>query len=312
MEVAIGSLVMRNPIMLASGTVGYGYEYEGLIDFGSVGAVVTKTINLEPRRGNAPPRLVETEGGLLNSIGLENVGLAAFLTEKLPKAAALPTAIVASIAGESEDEFAELSAALGTDARIAAIEINISCPNVKRRERPLWDDPEGAAATTAAARRRTTLPLLVKLSPNTASSAAMAAAVERAGADAVVVANTLPAMRIDIENKRPALANVTGGLSGAALMPVNLALTWIVSGAVSIPVIGCGGVRSPGDALEYIMAGATAVQVGTAVFSDPLAPAAIAEGLSEFAASETDGSISGLIGLARKETRQCLRAKRAD
>ncbi len=310
--VTVGGLAMRNPIMLASGTVGYGPEYEGVIDFGTVGAIVMKTVTLEPRSGNRPPRLRETRGGLLNAIGLENVGLEAFLADKLPQAAGLGAPLVASVAGKSPSEFAELTREVAARDEVAAVELNVSCPNVERPRRPLWADPEGVEKTVSAARVETQKTLLLKLSPNAADVLSVAEAGERGGADALVVANTLPAMRIDLGKRAPALGNVTGGLSGAALMPVNLSLVWRVYGAVSVPIVGSGGIATASDALEYLMAGATAFQVGTALFADPEAAGTIAEGLLE--QMEADGARTPgyYTGLARKETTACRETVGAD
>jgi len=291
--------------MLASGTVGYGPEYEGIIDFEVTGAIVTKTITLEPREGNAPPRLVETHGGLLNAIGLENVGLEQFLAERLPEAARLSVPIVASVAGTNPEGFGQLAAAVGERDEVAAIELNISCPNVERPRNPVWSDPAAVAEIVSAARAATSKTLSLKLSPNTSDILSVAEAAERAGADALTVANTLPGMRIDIKRRRPALGNTTGGLSGAALMPVNLALVWKVAGHVSIPVIGSGGLADTGDALEFLAAGATAVQVGTALFANPAAPAEIAKGLKTYMEENNLASMDGLIGMAREERRIC-------
>jgi len=301
----IGDLTMRSPVMLASGTVGYGPEYEGIIDFEATGAMVTKTITLEPREGNAPPRLVETPGGLLNAIGLENVGLERFLAEKLPEAARLRVPIVASVAGTEPAEFGQLAAAVGERDEVAAIELNISCPNVERPRNPIWSDPVAVGEIVSAARRATGKTLSLKLSPNTSDILSVAEAAERAGADALTVANTLPGMRIDIERRRPALGNVTGGLSGKALMPVNLALVWKVAGHVSIPVVGSGGLADTGDALEFLAAGAVAVQVGTALFGNPEAPSEIAEGLRNYMKENGLASMDELVGMAREERRAC-------
>ncbi|MBD3348576.1 MAG: dihydroorotate dehydrogenase [Candidatus Eisenbacteria bacterium] len=291
---------MRTPVMLASGTVGYGAEYEGLIDFGAVGAIVLKTVTVQPREGNRPPRLCETEAGLLNAIGLENVGIERFLEEELPRASRLPAPLVASVGGGDVEEFAELARAAGEREEIAAVELNISCPNVERRRLPLWADPDRVKEVVVEARTETSKPLLVKLSPKAGDVVSVAQAAERAGADALVVGNTLPGMRIDVDARAPRLGNATGGLSGPALLPVNLALVWEVSAAVTVPVVGSGGVRTADHALEYVMAGATAVQVGTAVFSDPRAPSLIASGLAR--TLERDGleDVSPYVGLARK------------
>jgi dihydroorotate dehydrogenase (NAD+) catalytic subunit len=305
LRVVVGGLAMRSPVVLASGTVGYGVEYAGLVDFEAVGAVVTKTITLAPRAGNRPPRLCETPSGLLNAIGLENVGLPAFLSEKLPESASLPTPLVASVAGQTPDEFAALAAAVGAREEVGAVELNISCPNVARPRRPLWADPEATAAVVAAARAETGKPLFVKLSPAVADAESVAQAAVSAGADALVVANTMPGMRVDIAKRRPALGAVTGGLSGAALLPVNLALVWKVVGCVQAPVIGSGGVSSAEDALEYLMAGATAVEIGTALFRNPATASRIVEGLA--AHMERDGieRVTDYVGLAREATRRC-------
>lgn len=305
LSTTVGTLRMRNPVMLASGTVGYGTEYEGLIDFESVGAIVLKTVTLEPRKGNSPPRLRETEGGLLNAIGLENVGLESFLETKLPEAARLPAPLVASAAAADPAGFAELAREMGARSEVAAVELNISCPNVERARRPLWADPAGVGEVVAAARAETDRPLLVKLSPNAADVVSVAVAAERAGADALVVANTLPGMRIDIDARRPALGNITGGLSGPALMPVNLALVWSVSREVSVPIVGSGGIRTSGDALEYMMAGATAVQVGTALFTDPRAPGLIAAGLDKRMRSDGFTTPRSYVGLAHGKAAGC-------
>ena len=293
--------------MLASGTVGYGPEYEGIIDFGATGAIVTKTITLEPREGNAPPRLVETHGGLLNAIGLENVGLRAFLAEKLPEAARLSVPVVASVAGTNPAQFGQLAAAVGERDEVAAVELNISCPNVERPRNPVWSDPAAVAEIVSVARAATDKMLSLKLSPNTSDILGVAEAAEGAGADALTVANTLPGMRIDIKRRRPALGNTTGGLSGRALMPVNLALVWQVAGHVSIPVIGSGGIGDTGDALEFLAAGAAAVQVGTALFANPAAPAEIAKGLQMYMEENNLASMDELVGMAREERRTCAK-----
>jgi dihydroorotate dehydrogenase (NAD+) catalytic subunit len=303
----IGGLEMRSPVMLASGTVGYGPEYEGVVDLEVAGAILTKTITVEPRRGNAPPRLVETEGGMLNAIGLENVGLERFLEEKLPEAARLPVPVVASVAGTEPSQFERLAGELGGREEISAIELNISCPNVERPRNPAWSDPGAVGEVVSAARAATGRTLILKLSPNTADILSVAEAGERAGADALTVANTLPGMRIDTKRMRPALGNMTGGLSGRALLPVNLALVWKVAGHVGVPVIGSGGVADSGSALEYLAAGAVAVQVGTALFSNPAAPAEIVEGLTNCLQERNLDSIEELIGMAREERTVCAK-----
>lgn len=301
----IAGLDLRTPVLLASGTVGYGPEYEGLIDFGSVGALVMKTVTPEPRTGNPPPRLVETPCGMLNAIGLENVGLERFLDEKLPEASELPVPLVASVAGTSTGEFASLAGAIGERSEVSAVELNISCPNVEREMKPVWADPGAVAEIVSASKRSTGSPVIVKLSPNTARVVEVAEAAEAAGADALTVANTMPGMRIDLGRMRPALGNETGGLSGRALFPINLALVWKVAENVSVPVIGSGGVFSAETALEFIAAGAAAVQVGTAVFSDPRAPETICSGLREYLETNGLDSIGELVGAAREERIVC-------
>jgi len=305
LSVRIGELSLRSPIVLASGIVGYGTEYGPLIDLDAVGAVVLKTVTLEPRRGNRPPRLRETEGGLLNAIGLENVGLESFLEEKLPESAGLPVPLVASVGPSDADESARLAGAIGARDEVVAVELNISCPNVERARLPLWADPEGVLDVVTAAREATSKPVLVKLSPNVADIVSVALAAERAGADALVVANTLTGMRIDLERRAPALGNVTGGLSGPALLPVNLALVWKVSEAVAIPIVGSGGASTAGHVLEYMMAGATAVQVGTAIFADPRAPELMAHDLERTMTEDGCDSLADYVGLARRTGVRC-------
>ncbi len=295
----LAGFTLRTPILLASGTAGYGTEISGVVDLAYVGAIVTKTVTPAPRAGNRPPRLVETPGGLLNAIGLENVGVERFLAEKLPAAAALGPPVIVSIAADDPEGFARLASLVGSRPETAAVEVNISCPNIERARRPAWDDPEAAARIVAAVRGATTKPLMVKLSPNTADAAGVAGAAERAGADALVVANTLPGMRIDIAARRPALGNATGGLSGRAILPVNLALVWKIAGEVGIPIVGSGGVSSADDALEYLLAGACAVQVGTALFLDPDTPGLIARGLMEHMRQDGAGRVGDYVGLAR-------------
>ena len=255
---------------------------------------------MRPRAGNRPPRLRETASGLLNASGLEE-----FLGEKLPEAAGLGVPIVASIAGLSPAEHATLAGRIGAHPAVAAIEVNISCPNIERPRNPVWADPQATAEVVRAARGATDATLLVKLSPNAADVLSVAEAAEGEGADALVVANTLPAMRIDVDRRAPALGNVTGGLSGAALMPVNLALVWRVSEVVGVPIVGSGGIATADDALEYLMAGACVFEVGTALFSRPEAPAEIVEGLRSQMARDGVESLGEYVGLAHKEGTPC-------
>jgi len=301
LRVELAGLTLRNPVVLASGTVGYGHEYRDLVEFETIGAFVTKTITVDPRPGNAPPRLVEAGGGLLNAIGLENVGLERFLSEKLPEAAGLPAPLIASVAGTTAAEIEHLACSVGERPEVAALEINISCPNVKRVACPLWGDPEGAAAFVSAARAATGKPLFLKLSPQASNVQAVAAACADAGADALVAANTMTGMRIDTATRRPVLGNATGGLSGPPLKPVNLALVWRIAGEVGVPVIGSGGAATSEDVLEYMMAGATAVEMGTALYRDPGAATAVIGGLVEHMEQDRTDRIVTYIGAARGE-----------
>ena len=259
LRVNIAGLELANPVLTASGTFGYGAEFAGLLDLSRLGGIVTKGISLKPRPGNPPPRIVETAGGMLNAIGLENVGVERFITEKLPFLRDCGARVIVNILGDSEDDYAELAARLDGAPGVDALELNISCPNVRHGGIAFGADPRMAAAVTRAAKARTRLPVIVKLSPNVTDIALMARAVEEAGADAVSLINTLVGMAIDIHKRRPVLANRTGGLSGPAVKPVALRMVWQVARAVSIPVIGIGGIASAEDALEFLLAGATGI-----------------------------------------------------
>ncbi len=293
-------LLLANPVMTASGTFGYGTEYSHLFDIQKLGAIVCKGTTLEPRDGNAQPRIVETDNGLLNSIGLQNIGIAALIREKAPIWAKWRVPVIVNIAGETIDEYAALANTLDGVAGVSALEINISCPNVKAGGAEFGANAESAARVTAAVRRSTSLPLLVKLTPNTSDIAKVAMAVAEAGADAISLINTLKGMSIDIDKRRPLLGNITGGLSGPAIKPVALAMVYEVGGAVDLPVVGCGGILKALDALEFIMAGASAVQVGTASFINPRATLDILEGIERFMTEEGIEDITDLIGAARR------------
>jgi dihydroorotate dehydrogenase (NAD+) catalytic subunit len=291
-------LGLANPVMTASGTFGYGTEYSHLFDIQRLGAIVCKGTTLKPRQGNPQPRLAEVEQGLLNSVGLENIGLQALTEEKAPVWAGWRVPVIVNIAAGSVADYALLASGLDGVAGVAALEVNISCPNIKDGCE-FGANPESAAAVTEAVRKATSLPLLVKLSPATASIAAMARAVAAAGADAITVMNTLKGMAIDVGKRRPLLGNVTGGLSGPAVKPVALAMVYEVAGATDVPVIGCGGIANAADALEFIMAGASAVQVGTASLVNPRAPIEIIEGLEKYLAEEGIKDIKDLVGVGR-------------
>jgi len=292
-------LLLANPVMTASGAFGYGTEDNHLFDIQRLGAIVCKGTTLEPRDGNPQPRLMETAGGLLNSIGLQNIGIAALIKEKAPIWAKWRVPVIVNIAGETIDEYAELAETLDGVAGVSALEVNISCPNIKAGGAEFGANAESAARVTAAVRRATSLPVLVKLTPSVSDIAAIATAVAEAGADAISLINTLKGMAIDIDKRKPLLGSVTGGLSGPAIKPVALAMVYQVAGAVEIPIIGCGGITTADDAIEFIMAGASAVQVGTAGMVNPRAPVDILEGIEEFMLKEGIESITGLIGIAR-------------
>ncbi len=296
MSVEIGSLKLRNPVMTASGTFGYGEEFSQYVDLEKIGAFVTKGLSLKPRAGNPTPRIVETPGGMLNAIGLQNVGIDAFIQKKVPFLRSVNTPAIANFFGYTPDEYAELAGRLDAIPEVAALEVNISCPNVKQGGIVFGTDPGCAASVVAACRAATKKTLIVKLSPNVTDIVEMAQACEGAGADALSVINTLTGMAIDLERRRPVLANVTGGLSGPAIKPIALRMVWQVARAVKVPVIGIGGIMSATDALEFILAGATAVQVGTASFVNPAAAQEIAEGMEQWLAARGIADIKSLIG----------------
>lgn len=295
LSVKIGELELSNPILLASGTCGYGPELSDLVELGALGGLITKTVTVRPRPGNPPPRVAETPSGLLNSIGLENVGIDAFLADKVPAFEALPTAVVVSVGGEAVSEYVELASAINGAPGVRGLELNISCPNVDRGM-AFGSDPSLAYEVVAACRSCYELPLVAKLTPNTADIAGVAKACESAGADAVTVANTFLGLKVDLESRRPALRRGCGGLSGPAIRPMSVAKVWDVSKAVSIPIIGSGGISGPEDALEHIVAGASAVQVGTATFFDPGAAESVIGGLVDYCVKNGMASVAELVG----------------
>jgi dihydroorotate dehydrogenase (NAD+) catalytic subunit len=293
-------LLLANPVMTASGTFGYGTEYSQVFDIQKLGAIVCKGTTLDPREGNPQPRLWETASGILNSIGLQNIGVKALIREKAPVWAGWQVQVIVNIAGETIDDYAKLAEELDGVAGISGIEVNISCPNVKVGGADFGANPESAAGVTAAVRAATSLPVLVKLTPNTGDIVQVAIAVAEAGADAISLINSLKGMAIDIDKHRPVLGNIIGGLSGPAIKPVALAMVYEVAGAIDLPVIGCGGITSAGDAIEFIMAGASAVQVGSATFSNPQASLDVLEGIEQFMQDEGIKSLSEIIGVARR------------
>ena len=286
--------------MTASGTFGYGTEYSHLFDIQRLGAIVCKGTTLEPGEGNPQPRLAETACGVLNSIGMQNIGVDALIKEKAPIWAGWRVPVMVNIAGETVDDYAKVAGKLDGVAGISAIEVNIGCPNIKAGGAEFGSDPKSAAEVTAAVKKATSLPVLVKLTPHTSDIAEVAIAVAEAEADAISAINTIKGVAIDINRRRPLLGNITGGLSGPAIKPVALCMVYEVAGAVEIPVIGCGGIATASDAIEFIMAGASAIQVGTAGFANPRAPLDILEGIARFMEKEGIKDITELIGVAQR------------
>jgi dihydroorotate dehydrogenase (NAD+) catalytic subunit len=294
----IGAMAMKNPVMVASGIFGYGDEFRGLADYGELGALVLKTITKEPRAGNPPAcRTAETPAGMVNAIGLENVGLDAFVRDKLPTAMEYGTNIIASIAGDTPEEFAECARALD-ETDVAAVELNISCPNVKKGGMAFGVDAVASAEVVSAVRAATGKPVIAKLTPNVTDIAAIARSCEQAGADALSLTNTFPAMVIDVERRCPLLAAGTGGLSGPAIRPGAVYRVYQVAQAVAIPVIGMGGIWNASDALEFILAGASAIAVGTVLYADPAAANRVLAGIREYLERHDVARLADLIGAA--------------
>jgi len=296
LSVSVSGLQFRNPVITASGTFGYGIEFSPFFDLSLLGGICTKGISLEPRPGNNPGRIIETPSGMLNAIGLENVGVQSFIDDKLPGLDGYDTHIIANILGKSVDEFVEITERLNPCAKVSALEINISCPNVAQGGLQFSQDPEMAAQVTRAVKEISVKPVWVKLSPNVTDISSFARACEDAGADALTLVNTFVGMSIDVHRRRPMLSNVIGGLSGPAIRPLAVRLVYQASRAVAIPVVGIGGIVSARDALEFIIAGATAVQVGTANFIDPLASVKILEGLETYCREQGISNIRELVG----------------
>jgi len=299
LRVNIGGIEINNPVMTASGTFGYASEFVELVDLNRLGAIVVKGLSLEPSRGNPPPRIVETPCGMLNAIGLENVGLTAFVKKKLPFLNSLDTPVFVNIYGRRTEEYAELAARLEDIDGVSGIEVNISCPNVKSGGMAFGAYPESAADVVRAIRKQTTKPLMIKLSPNVTDITEIAKSVEAEGADSISLINTITGMAVDIETRRPKLANITGGLSGPAIKPVALRMVWQVAQTVNIPVIGIGGIMNDKDALEFLIAGAVAVQVGTANFINPHATTDIIDGIETFLMERNISNISDIIATLR-------------
>ena len=296
-------LALSNPVMIAAGIAGYGTEYAEVVDIQKLGAIVCKGTTLMPRKGNPQPRLVETADGLLNSVGLENIGVDALIKEEAPVWARWRVPVIVNVAGETIDEYVAVSRKLEGVPGVSGIELNISCPNVSAGGMEFGVDPELAAQVTAAVKAATSLPVIVKLSPNVTDIRKIALAVEEAGADAMCLINTLKGMAIDINRRKPCLGNIAGGVSGPVIKPVALYMVFETAKVVRIPVIGCGGIACTEDALEFIMAGATAVQIGTACLTNPDICLTILEGIKHFMLDKGVENLVDLIGAARDSGR---------
>jgi dihydroorotate dehydrogenase (NAD+) catalytic subunit len=296
LRVDIGGLILQNPVMTASGTFGYAMEFKSLVDLDRLGGVVVKGLSLEPSKGNPPPRIAETACGMLNAIGLENVGLDLFIEKKVPFLSKLNIPVFANIYGTSVDAYGMLAERLNDVEAISGVEVNISCPNVKEGGIAFGSDPQMAHKVTQTVRSRYTKHITIKLSPNVTDIVQIAKSVEDSGADAVSLINTLTGMAIDIQSRKPKIANVTGGLSGPAIKPVAVRMVWQVAQAVNVPVIGIGGIMTADDALEFIIAGAAAVQVGTANFVNPKATMEIIAGIESYLIEKRMNAVTALIG----------------
>lgn len=301
LSVNIAGIRMKNPVMTASGTFGFGEAYRDFFSPGELGAIVVKGVTPEPRQGNPPPRIVETPAGMLNAIGLENPGVEAVLEEYLPALAEYETPVIVNIAGSTVEEYGLVAEMLTSSPVVKGLEVNISCPNVKAGGMAFGSQPAMAARVIGKVRASTHLPVIAKLSPNVTDVVEMAVAVEEAGADAISLINTLLGMAIDIKKKKPVLANVMGGLSGPAVKPVALRMVWQVAQKVKVPVIGLGGIVTAEDALEFIMAGATAVAVGTGQFVNPRCAPDVIDGLQKYCRLNEIDKITRLTGIAWKE-----------
>jgi len=295
-SVELGPLKLKNPVMAASGTFGYGEEYSGIISLRNLGALITKGLSLKPRRGNLPPRLAETPAGMLNAIGLENVGIKAFIGEKMPFLRKAGCPVLVNIFGATDEEYAEIARRLSEVEGVAGLEVNISCPNLKAGGCLFAAEPKSVFQVVSRVRQACPRFLMVKLSPNVGDIVPVALAAEEAGADALSLINTLTGMAIDIRTRTPILGNVTGGLSGPAIKPVGLRMVWQAAQAVRIPVVGVGGIGCAEDALEYMIAGASAVQVGSAHFIDPRAGLKIVDGIHDYLKTQGIPDLSSLVG----------------
>lgn len=296
LSVKIGDLRLKNPVMTASGTFGYGLEYADFVDLEDIGGIIVKGTTLKPREGNPYPRMAETARGMLNCVGLQNKGVDYFCEHIYPQIKDIRTNMIVNVSGSSPEDYAECAARIDALESIPAIELNISCPNVKQGGMAFGVTPEGAASVVRAVREAYGKTLIVKLSPNVTDVASIACSVEEAGADAVSLINTLMGMAIDIERRRPVLSIATGGLSGPAVKPVALRMVWQVAKAVKIPVIGLGGIMDARDAVEFLLAGASAIEIGTANFIDPAVTVKVARGIGEYLERHGCHSVTEIIG----------------
>ena len=292
-------LVLANPVLTASGTFGYGDEFCELFDINKLGGIICKGTTLQPRDGNPQPRIIEVTAGMLNSVGLQNIGVEALIKEKAPLWSKWQVPVIVNIAGNSIDEYAQVASRLEGVVGISGIEINISCPNVREGGMQFGTDPVIAAEVTGVVKQASTLPVIVKLSPNVTDISLIARSVCDAGADAISLINTVMGMAIDIRTRKPKLGNICGGLSGPAIKPIALQMVYRVASEVNIPVIGCGGIMNAEDALEFIMAGAVAVEVGTATLVNPCVALDIIEGIRQFLAENGCSNIADIRGIAR-------------
>ena len=298
LTVKIGNLIFKNPILTASGTFGYGLEYSKYLNLSKLGGIITNGLSLYEKLGNPPPRIVETPCGMLNAIGLQNIGIDAFIVEKLPKLSRFNTHIIANIYGAEVEDFVRIAEKIENEDRISAIEVNVSCPNVSAGGALFGKDPDMVFVLVSSVKKVTRKPIIVKLTPNVSDIAFIAQAAQSAGADAVSLINTITGMVIDTKTKKPILANKTGGLSGPAIYPVGVRMVYEVYEKVKIPIIGVGGIYNADIALQYIMAGATLVEIGTANFIDPSITMEILKGIEEYMENEGIKNISQLIGIA--------------
>ncbi len=298
--VNIGGIKMKNPVLTASGTFGFGLEYAGFVDLDSLGGITVKGTTLKPRLGNPTPRIAETPAGMLNSIGLQNPGVDRLISDTLPKLKGYDTAIVVNIAGETLEEYGALAERLSEAEGVAGLEVNISCPNVRKGGVLFGSDPKMAAAVIKEVKANSSLPVIAKLTPNVTKISEIAFACGEAGADGLSLINTLTGMAIDIHKRKPLLANIIGGLSGPAIRPVAVRAVWEVYKEVGLPIIGMGGIATTGDALEFILAGATGIAVGTANFVNPGTAMEIVAGINEYLSVNGIKTISDLVGVAHE------------